>query len=105
MKDGVLTACNKEKQSVSVSASQHVSMNIWGLPPRFLQQLEGRFTEFLDSLGDNAMKPEYLLPKIIDKLLAEKKARVKVLETGDRWFGMTNRLWLIQKGIYTEKLF
>ena len=115
MKDGVLTACNEEKQPVSVSASQHVSMNMWGLPPRFLELLEGGFAEFLDNLGDNAMKTEYLLPKIIDKLLAEKKARVKVLETGDHWFGVTYKedkqvvvdsiKALIQNGVYKEKLF
>lgn len=115
MKNGVLTAYNEEKQSVSVSAGQHVSMNMWGLPPRFLGLLEGGFAEFLDNLGDNAMKTEYLLPKIIDKLLAEKKARVKVLETGDRWFGVTYKedkqvvvdsiQALIQKGVYKEKLF
>ena len=53
--------------------------------------------------------------KIIDKLLAEKKARVKVLETGDRWFGVTYKedkqvvvdsiQALIQQGVYKEKLF
>ena len=90
-------------------------MNMWGLPPRFLEVLEGGFAEFLDNLGDNAMKAEYLLPKIIDKLLAEQKACVKVLETGDRWFGVTYKedkqvvvdsiQALIQQGIYKEKLF
>ena len=80
-KDGVLTACNEEKQPVSVDAGQHVSMNMWGLPPRFLEMLEGGFADFLDHLGKDAMKSEYLLPKIIDKLLAEQKARVKVLES------------------------
>ena len=115
MKAGVLTACDEQKQPVSVSEDQHVSMNMWGLPPRFLEMLEGGFTGFLDSLGDDAMKAEYLLPKIIDKLLAEKKARVKVLETGDRWFGVTYKedkqvvvdsiQALIQQGVYKEKLF
>ena len=114
-KDGVLTACNEEKQPVSVDAGQHVSMNMWGLPPRFLEMLEGGFADFLDHLGKDAMKSEYLLPKIIDKLLAEKKARVKVLETGDRWFGVTYKedkqvvvdsiQALIQQGVYKEKLF
>mgnify|MGYP000919388045 CR=1 FL=1 len=89
MKDGELTACDDEKKPVSVNAGQHVSMNMWGLPPRFLELLEGGFAGFLDELGEDAMKKEYLLPKIIDKLLAEQKARVKVLETGDRWFGVT----------------
>ena len=115
MKAGVLTACDEQKQPVSVSENQHVSMNMWGLPPRFLEMLEDGFAGFLDSLGDDAMKAEYLLPKIIDKLLAEKKARVKVLETGDRWFGVTYKedkqvvvdsiQALIQQGVYKEKLF
>ena len=61
------------------------------------------------------MKKESLLPKCIDKLLAEQKARVKVLETGDRWFGVTYKedkqvvvdsiRELIAKGIYKDELF
>ena len=115
MKDGELTACDDEKKPISVNAGQHVSMNMWGLPPRFLELLEGGFAEFLDELGEDAMKKEYLLPKIIDKLLAEQKARVKVLETGDRWFGVTYKedkqvvvdsiRELIAKGIYKDELF
>ncbi len=115
MKDGELAACDDEKKPVSVNAGQNVSMNMWGLPPRFLELLEGGFTEFLDELGEDAMKKEYLLPKIIDKLLAEQKARVKVLETGDRWFGVTYKedkqvvvdsiRELIAKGIYKDELF
>ena len=115
MKDGELTACDDEKKQVSVNASQYVSMNMWGLPPRFLELLEGGFAEFLDELGEDAMKKEYLLPKIIDKLLAEQKACVKVLETGDRWFGVTYKedkqvvvdsiRELIAKGIYKDELF
>ena len=90
-------------------------MNMWGLPPRFLDMLEDDFVDFLDSLGDDAAKKEYLLPKIIDKLLAEQKARVKVLETGDRWFGVTYKedkpvvvasiQKLIEQGVYKKKLF
>ena len=115
MKDNVLTACDEEKQPVLVGAGQHVSMNMWGLPPRFLDMLEDDFVDFLDSLGDDAAKKEYLLPKIIDKLLAEQKARVKVLETGDRWFGFTYKedkpvvvasiQKLIEQGVYKKKLF
>ncbi|MCB6991846.1 nucleotidyltransferase, partial [bacterium 210820-DFI.6.38] len=89
MKNGVLTACNEEKQPVSVNEDMHVSMNMWGLPPAFLDMLAASFSGFLDQLGDDGMKKEYLLPKIIDKLLSEKRARVKVLETNDKWFGVT----------------
>ena len=61
------------------------------------------------------MKKEYLLPNIIDKLLAEKKAQVTLLETADKWFGVTYKedkpvvvkaiKGLIETGVYGEKLF
>ena len=108
-------AVDNDGQPIPINAESYASMNMWGLPPRFLEMLEDGFAGFLDSLGDDAMKAEYLLPKIIDKLLAEKKARVKVLETGDRWFGVTYKedkqvvvdsiQALIQQGVYKEKLF
>lgn len=114
-KNGILTALNEEKQPVSVNENQHVSMNMWGLPPRFLDILENGFSEFLDQLGDNAMKKEYLLPQIIDKMLAEKKASVKVLETTDKWFGVTYKEdkpmvtaaihELVNQGVYKDKLY
>lgn len=60
-------------------------------------------------------KKEYLLPKIIDQLLAEKKAQVTLLETKDKWFGVTYKedkpvvveaiRKLINQGFYKEKLF
>ena len=84
--------------------------------PGFLEMLEDGFTEFLDGLTEEeAMKKEYLLPKIIDKLLAEKKAQVTLLETADKWFGVTYKedkpvvvkaiKGLIETGVYGEKLF
>ena len=79
--DGSLTA---------VQAHCPVSMNMWGLPPQFLNVLESGFVEFLDNLDEkDAEKKEYLLPKIIDQLLAEKRAEVTMLETPDKWFGVT----------------
>ena len=113
--NGILTACNEEKQPVSVNEDMHVSMNMWGLPPKFLDMLESGFSEFLDQLGDDGMKSEYLLPKIIDRLLSEKKASVKVLETNDKWFGVTYKedkpavaaaiRSLIEQGIYGKNLY
>ena len=38
---------------------------------------------------DNPITKEYLLPIIVDQLLQEKRATVKVLQTTDRWFGVT----------------
>lgn len=91
LKNGVLTACDEQKRSVMVKAEQYVSMNMWGLPPLFLDMLETGFEEFLEKLNEHDLNAEYLLPKIIDKLLEDDKAKVSLLETGDRWFGVTYR--------------
>lgn len=109
-----LSACDERKNPVTVYANQHVSMNMWGLPPKFLDILESGFEEFLQNLDENAQKAEYLLPKIIDRLLSEGKANVTVLETKDRWFGVTYKedkpvvvqaiRKLIEQGVYEEKL-
>lgn len=98
-----------------VGLFQHVSMNMWGLPPRFLQELETGFSEFLKDMKPGDVKSEYLLPVIIDRLIQSGKARVKMLETRDRWFGVTYRedkemvttaiRDLIAAGKYPEKLY
>ena len=113
-KEGKFTACDEEKSPVVVSEEQYVSMNMWGLPPKFLNLLEDGFAEFLKNIGRDAMKREYLLPQIIDKLLSEGKAEVILLETKDKWFGVTYKedkhivvnaiRELIAKGIYGDTL-
>ena len=67
-----------------------VSMNMWGYTPSFLAEIEARFPAFLDAvLGKNPGKAEFFLPSTVSQLLAENKARVKVLTSPDRWYGVT----------------
>lgn len=67
-----------------------VSMNMWGFTPGFLAEVEGRFTAFLDQiLMNNPLKGEFYLPLIVQRLLQEDKATVKVLTSPDKWFGVT----------------
>jgi len=97
-----------------MDANSHVSMNMWGLTPEFIDILEKGFSEFLDNLSDNPLKAEYLLPIIIDKLIKEKKATVTVLETQDKWFGVTyaedkqyvidSFKKLVEDGVYSSPL-
>lgn len=97
-----------------IDANSHVSMNMWGLTPEFIDILEKGFSEFLDNLSDNPLKAEYLLPIIIDKLIKEKKASVTVLETQDKWFGVTyaedkqyvidSFKKLVEDGVYSSPL-
>ena len=114
-KDGSLKANDEQGNPVSVNPDQHVSMNMWGLPPRFLEELETGFPEFLDQIPEGNLKAEYLLPRIIDKLIKSGKGKVKVLETRDKWFGVTYQedkaavvdsiRRLIEEGVYKEKLY
>lgn len=114
-KDGSLKANGEQGNPVSVNPDQHVSMNMWGLPPRFLEELETGFPEFLDQIPEGNLKAEYLLPRIIDKLIKSGKGKVKVLETRDKWFGVTYQedkaavvdsiRRLIEEGVYKEKLY
>ena len=115
MKEDGLHATDESGAPVTISPSQPVSMNMWGLPASFIQELEKGFPVFLDNLKEGDIKSEYLLPKIIDNLVQNKKARVTVLDTPDKWFGVTYRedkqavadaiRGLIQSGVYKEKLF
>ena len=115
MKEDGLHATDESGAPVTISPSQPVSMNMWGLPAGFVQELEKGFPVFLDNLKEGDIKSEYLLPKIIDNLVQNKKARVTVLDTPDKWFGVTYRedkqavadaiRGLIQSGVYKEKLF
>ena len=115
MKEDGLHATDESGAPVTISPSQPVSMNMWGLPASFIQELEKGFPVFLDSLKEGDIKSEYLLPKIIDNLVQNKKARVTVLDTPDKWFGVTYREYkqavtdairgLIESGVYEEKLF
>ena len=67
-----------------------VSMNMWGFMPSFLEEINNRFSAYLDEyLPVNPLKCEYFLPLPISQLIAEKKATVKVLSSSDRWYGVT----------------
>ena len=67
-----------------------VSMNLWGFTPSFLTEAEARFPAFLDrTLKSGPLKGEYFLPSVVSALIEEGKARVKVLRSRDRWYGVT----------------
>lgn len=92
-----------------------VSMNMWGLTPAFINQLEDGFKTFLQQDPDKLLKAEYMLPSYIDYLLKQKQITVQVLPTRDVWFGMTYKEdkptvmkafeELYQKGVYQDVLF
>ena len=80
------------KTWTGLSADTIVSMNMWGFTRSFLDEALARFPAFLDkTLAENPEKGEYFLPTVVSQLIDEGKARVKVLRSEDKWYGVTYR--------------
>ncbi|MDE7243234.1 MAG: nucleotidyltransferase [Oscillospiraceae bacterium] len=75
-----------------LSGGTPVSMNFWGFQHSFLEEAEQAFPRFLERiLSENPEKGEFYLPSLVSELLERKKAQVKVLTCGEKWFGVTYR--------------
>lgn len=109
-------AVDKDGEKTAIDPESYVSMNMWGLTPEFVQILDDGFKEFFETMGDkDVLKAEYLLPIYIDELLQAGKVSVKVLDSHDKWFGVTYKEdkdyvvesfgKLIDAGVYAEDLF
>ena len=106
--------CDNAEVSKWITLDTMVSMNMWAGYPDFLKYIDEGFTRFLDTLGENPEKKEYLLPNIVAELLEKNLASVKVLNTSDRWIGITYKediepaqkkfRFMIENGTYLEKL-
>lgn len=86
--DNVIKGLSGDNKEVEVPCDTLVSMNMWGLSVRFLDDINDRFIKFLNKNNDN-ISSEFLLPQIIDDMINEKKATVKVIPVNDKWFGLT----------------
>ena len=110
--DGV--HCDNEDVQKWITPDSNVSMNMWAGYPDFIKVLDERFTEFLKDEAGDPLKKEYLLPIIVGDLLEEGNVDVKVLETHDKWIGITYKedtelaqagfKKMTEDGIYPEKL-
>lgn len=71
-------------------ANTPVSMNFWGFMPSYLDAIRERFPSFLEkAIATNPLKGEFYLPLLVDDLMKDGKASVRVLASADRWFGVT----------------
>lgn len=101
-KDGYLTKvteCTKigilpdgtikdEETGVTLNPDDVVSMNFWGFTPAIFGEIERQFSTFYPANKDN-LKSEFYIPKVVDQMLHDKLAKVKVLKTSSKWFGVT----------------
>ncbi|MDO5026486.1 MAG: sugar phosphate nucleotidyltransferase [Tissierellia bacterium] len=67
-----------------------VSMNMWGFSRSILDEIEKGFKDFFyNEIKENPLKAEYFLPKVVSDLLSQDLATVKVLNSEDKWYGIT----------------
>lgn len=100
-------------QWLSFTGREPVSMNIWGFQPNFMQELESGFSAFMAARGTE-LKSEFYLPGAVDAMIREGRGQVQVLQTSERWFGVTYRedkpfveaqiQALVAKGTYPAQL-
>jgi len=75
---------------VTLAEDSITSMNLFGFTQSMMKELERRFQDFFHTtLKENPIKGEFFLPFVVDELIKEKKAKVSVLSSSDRWYGIT----------------
>lgn len=94
-----VTECNKigyqpdgsikdEDSGKVLEADDLVSMNFWAFTPKVFAEIERQFIEFYPANKDN-LKSEFYIPMVVDKMIKDNVAEVKVLKTDAKWFGVT----------------
>ena len=108
--------CYKDEAGawVAIDDNTPVSMNMWGFTPDYFRYSEDYFVEFLNANKGN-IKAEYYIPLMVNKLINDGTATVRVLDTTSKWFGVTysaDRQGVVDKiqalvdaGEYPQRLF
>lgn len=112
--DGKVSFRDDDGTLVTIADNTPVSMNMWGFTPDYFGYSEEAFVNFLKENGDNP-KSEFFIPLVVNDLIGSGTARVKVLDTTSKWFGVTyadDRQGVVDKiealiaaGEYPSKLF
>ena len=85
----IATPLNENIKPFEVSEDTLVSMNFWGFNDNFFKYLEEEQDIFFKENENNLNKCEFLLPDSVFKRIEEGKVTVDVLDTDEKWFGVT----------------
>ena len=89
-RDGIYFTEDDGESYEELDPNTIVSMNIWGFPEEILKYMEIGFRDFLNKdIQKNPLKAEFYLPTVVETLLDQNKARVRVLRSNDKWYGVT----------------
>jgi dTDP-glucose pyrophosphorylase len=108
-----IVCLDQNNSEVSISPGTIASMNFWGFTSKIFETLRIKFKQFLKS-NSNDEQAEFLLPEIVNHLIEEKRASVKLIKTKAKWMGITYRedkkgvsekiKELQEKGVYPKEL-
>ena len=97
-----------------INGDTFVSMNMLGFPKEFLHRIEDALKEFLLDKNNDLLTKECLVPVVVGELLEKKQVKVKLLETHEKWYGVTYKEdkelvvnainKMIEEGIYQNNL-
>ncbi|RMG24066.1 MAG: nucleotidyltransferase [Bacteroidetes bacterium] len=103
----------EEGEAVPLSGEETVSMNMLGFAPSVFKWFRKYFEEFI-AQNHQQLKAEFYIPTVVNRLIQEGRGSVKVLQSPEKWFGVTyqedkatarqNIRRLIDAGVYPEKL-
>ena len=115
-KDGDKIKCEPldGSETFRVEPEQLVSMNLFCFNKDLIDHLRERFPVWLKD-NINVPKSEFLIPTVVDELVHEGKATLKLLSTSSVWFGVTYKedkpavvaalKALVDKGEYKKGLY
>ena len=86
--DNKVTYLGEDGHRYELGDQDVVSMNFWGFHPSIFDTIEKGFAQFARDNKDNP-RAEYLIPEIIDQMIKNGEAKVKVLVSDDKWYGVT----------------
>lgn len=112
-KGKTLKGLDSKGKAKRLTGKETVSMNLWGFTPKIFEALDKALVVFLKKKSKD-LKAECYLPTVVDDLVQDKKAKVKVLPTADAWYGLTypeDKAYVYEqihkmvfKKVYPEKL-
>ena len=113
--NGVVSYTEDGEEWFELPEEAFASMNCWCFMPELIDEIEKYFIKFLSTeVKENPLKSEFYIPLLVRDMLAAKKCTVDVIETDDKWFGVTYKedkpdvvksiTALVNEGKYPEKL-
>ncbi len=98
--DGKLMCKDEKGDFIPIDEDTIVSMNFWGFTPKCFEFGSQLFDKFLEENKGN-LKAEFYIPSVVNEILKSGKAKVKVLKSNSKWFGVTYKE---DKEIVQEKI-